>query len=433
MPALENTVFVARAIRVTLLILVLLLAGCAATGGAAPATTTVPAEQTAATLVLWYGWSGGAQQALLRLVDTFNKEHPTIRVFPQQMPIASLGGDLRAAVQAGSGPHMVLLPSGWLGGLVADDVLLPLDPLLDANQQRSMLPVAIGSAQTQDADGARHLYGQPITVDTLALFYNKANVLAAPATTADLFNLARGLSEPSASPPRWGFALSLSVETTIGYLYAFDGRLFDDQGALVLGNSGRAGTERWLDWTAALNADQRLLARPYSSVEVDRELKNNQALMTFGWAHQLGEYRQLWGEQFGVAPLPKLAETNRLPQPYAQSDVVAINARATSGDQGAAAEFLRYLASDQAQRELLGAGLQPASGTLDLNGEGGLLEAARVFRQQAGSAQPLPNGTDRTVLREEVWQMQRVVLEGRTNPSDAVSEADTRLREALKR
>lgn len=426
---------VARAIRSVLLccLFLSLLAGCASGDVADPAPTTLPAGAGATTLVLWHGWSGVPYQALTRLIDRYNQAHPEGRIFAQSMPLASLGGDVRAAAAAGTGPHIVLVPSGWLGSLAADNVILPLDTLLSPAEQRPLLPVTVGAAQATGQDGKPHLYGQPLCFDTLALFYNKDNVLAAPSSTADLFDLARGLSDPDATPPRWGLALNLSVETTIGYLYAFDGRMFDDQGELVLGGTGRAGAERWLEWLASLNADQRLLARPYSSVEVDRELKNSQALMTFAWAHQLAEYRQLWGDKLGIAPLPKLSETNRAPQPYVQSDVLAINARASTAEQRAAADFLRFMASDEAQSQLLAAGLQPASQQLKLDGDEPLQVAARTFREQAASAQPLPNSPERALLREEIWQMQRVVLEGRTQPADAVTEADNRLRQALQR
>ncbi|KAB8144979.1 extracellular solute-binding protein [Chloroflexia bacterium SDU3-3] len=422
---------VSHHVRSALLLFVLLaaLSGCAGGGaGPAPASTSQPAAS--ATLVLWHGLAGAQRQALARLVSRYNQQHPASRVFAQSVPLASLSGDMRAASAAGSAPHMVLLPSNMVGAL-ADDVLLPLDALVGEDAQRGLVPAALGAARATGRDGKLHLYGQPVAFDTLALLYNRANVLAVPATTADMLDLAHGLSDPSAAPPRWGLALNLSVEATIGYLYAFDGRLFDDAGGVALASSGRAGAERWLAWVAGLNADQRAMARPYSNIEIDRAIKNGQVMMTFGWAHQLADYRQLWGDQLGVAALPALSETGRAPVPYVQSTVLGISARASAADQRAAAEFLAYMASDEAQRELLGAGMQPASSALKLDGDDALLAAARVFRQQAEAGQPLPNTPSQDALRDEVWQMQRQVLEGRMPPADAVSAADARLRQVL--
>ncbi|MBC8162055.1 MAG: extracellular solute-binding protein [Roseiflexaceae bacterium] len=420
---------ISPAIRWMLLALTLLLAACTGQAGPQLAPTAAPLNETT-TLILWHGWSGAPRQALNRLVDRFNMATPQARVFAQPMPLASMSADLRAAAAAGTGPHVVLLPSGWLGGLAADAALLPLNELISADALAALIPAAAGSALVSGSDGEQQPYGQPISFDTLALFYNRQNILRAPETTADLLTIARGLSEPTATPARWGFAISLSVENTIPYLYAFDGRLYDDQGALTLDDQGRAGAERWLGWIAAMNADQQILARPSSSVAVDRGLKSNQALMTFGWAHQLSEYQQLWGDQLGVAPLPRLSETNNAAQPWLQSEVLALNARIGPAEQRAAALFLNFMSSDEAQRELLAAGLQPASATLPLEGEDALVVAARSFRQQAQQAQPLPNSPERAVLREELWQMQRAVIEGRSSPADAVSETAERLRAA---
>ncbi len=428
------TVFARRAIQwVGIICLLLCLVGCAVDPAASTLAPTPEANVSpSATLVLWHGWAGPARQTLTRLIDRFNQTHPAHRIFAQSIPLATFSSDLRSAALAGTGPHIVLMPSGWVGGLAADEVLLPLDGVLTPDDQMAMLPATIGSAQVQGADGAKQLYGLPICFDTLALFYNKDNVLTPPETTTDMLDLARGLSEPSASPPRYGLALNISVDTMIGYLYAYGGRVFDDRGQLVLAGEGREGVEKWLTWLAELNGDQRLLVRPYSGVQVDRELKSNQALMTFGWAHQVGEYRRLWGDRMGVAPLPKLAETNLLPTPYVQSDVLAINSRLSAPDQQAAAEFLRFMASPEVQRDLLLlGGLQPARKGLNLDGDDPSLAIARAFQAQAEHSIPLPNTPARAILRDELWQMQRQVLEGRSTPQDAVTETDARLRAAL--
>ena len=427
-----SIVAVRRALRIIVALTLLSLVGGCASGASLPAATpAVVGAANPTTLVLWYGWSGVPRQALTRLVDRYNQVHPEGRIFAQPMPLATMNSDLRTSAQSGSGPHMMLLPSGWIGGLAADQLIQPLDSLLLAADQQPLLPVTLGAAQSLDRAGARHLYGMPLTFDALALFYNKANVITPPTTTAELFALARGLSDSAANPPRWGLAVNLSVETTIGYLYAFDSRVFDQQGQLVLGTSGRAGAEKWLTWLASLSADQRLLARPYISVEVDRDLKNSQALMTFGWAHQLTEYRQLWADQLGVAALPKLSETDRLPLAYVQSDVLAINTRVSPAEQQIALSFMRFMTGTEAQGELRDAGMQPANQTISLEGDGIPMQAARMFRSQAASSQPLPNAPNSAALREEIWQMQRTVLEGRTLPADAVTEAETRLRSLL--
>jgi len=416
-------------------LLLVLLSSCtlAGTPTATPQPTpSVTAANNGVTLLLWHGWFGAKLQTLSRLVDRFNEQHPNGRVLLQAVSLSTFGADLRAASLAGSGPHIVLMPNSWIGGLTDANVLRPLDDAFTPAEQQSLLPVTLSGAQARDGTGTQRLYGLPISFDTLALYYNTANILATPSDTAALINSAHGLSDPNATPPVWGLAVNLSLDNTIGYLYAFGGRIFDDQGQLVLAGAGRAGTEQWLNWLLKLNADQQLLTHADSSIQIDRELKNNHVLMTFDWSHQLGVYRSLWGEHLGVAPLPRLSETDQPPRPYIVSEVLAINSRASAAERRAATEFLRFMISADTQRELLASGIQPTRTDVTLTGDAPQIAAARAFRKQAEQGQPMPNSTTRDIVWQELKLMQQHVLSGLASPPDAVSETDGRLREKLK-
>jgi ABC-type glycerol-3-phosphate transport system substrate-binding protein len=388
------------------------------------------------TLVLWHGWSSGPRQVLSRLVDQFNRQHPAGRISLQPVPLASFEGDLRAALAAGGGPHLILLPNSWIGSLSATDALLPLDGLLGASDQQPLLPAALGGAQARGSDGKPHLYGLPISFDTLALFYNTSNVLTPPADTAALLQNARGLAAPNAPQPVWGLAFNLSLDNTIGYLYAAGGRIFDDQGRVALGGDGRAGAEQWLGWLKQLQDDQQLLARADNSIQIDRELKSGRVIMAFDWAHQLSLYRSLWGDRLGVAVLPRLTATNQPPRSYVKSDVLAINGRVSAGERDTALDFLRFMTSPEAQLVLLRSDLQPARGDLKLAAAGldaTQVVAAQAFHDAALQGLPMPNSParEREILRRELTQMQRQVLRGDATPADAVSEAAQHLHEQL--
>ena len=420
------------------LLLLLMLTACATTAAQAPQNPTEPAvaARDGVTLVLWHGWSGVARQTLGRLVEQFNRQHPAGQIVLQPVPLATFDGDLRGALAAGSGPHVILMPSTWVGSLAEKDALLPLDDLVPAPERRAIVPAALNGGRARGADGKQRLYALPISLDTVALYYDKRNFLTPPADTAALLQNAHGLGAPDATPPRWGLALNLSVENTIGYLYAAGGQIFDDDGNVVLGSTGRAGTEQWLNWLTQLKDDKQLLARADSSIEIDRELKDGHVLMTFDWAHQLPFYRNLWGENLGVAPLPILSATKQPPAPYVRSDVLAINSRASAVERETALAFLRFMAGQDAQRELLRSDLQPALADLPLEGndlDGGQLMAAQAFRAQAARGRPMPNApaAARETLRRELAQMQRQVLRGEASPADAVSEADQHLREQV--
>ena len=419
--------------RIRRAIALLLLLALWACGGPATATQPTPtpgAEFAGATLVLWHSLPPSAQPALGQLVGTYNQHHPGTRVVPRAMPRASFPDDLRSAALDGTAPHLLLLPSHWLGGLAESGLLLNLDGKFSAAELAKLVPASVGAARVR-SQGSSQLMAVPLTFDTPVLFYNKANVLAPPPDTASLLSIAHGLSDSAAKPPLWGLAYNLSLDRTIGYLYAFGGRIFDDQGRVVLGAAGRAGTERWLQWLLGLRSDAELLALT-DGIRVDAALKSQHALMTIDRADQLLAYRTLWGDDLGVAPLPQLSETGAPPSVYVQSEVLAINARVNSVEQAAALDFSRYMIAPEAQKALLEAGLQPALGDLQLDDASPWAAPARVFREQAAAGRAMPNSRAEI---EIVWpalsQMLRAVLQGQLSPADAVTQTDARLRAAL--
>ena len=436
----ERPVAVPQQLRrnVILALTLLTLVACSAQGASLSTTPQPAAPAPARTiLILWHAWPPPADRALAAVVERFNRGNPRMQVVIQTRQVVSLRDELASAVAEGAGPHLAIVPSHTLGALAEEGALLSLDGLLAAQELERLLPAALGAAQVRSREGPR-LYGVPLTFDTLALYYNKANFSAAPPGDTDsLLRVARGLSDNRSDPPVWGLAYNLNLDRTIGYLYAFGGRVFDDQGNLVLGLDGRAGTEAWLEWLLVLREDEGLLAS-LDGITVDNALLSQRALMTIDWAHAAGRYRALWAGNLGVAPLPRLSETNRLPQPYVRSDTLVLNARLGDGPERAAAlAFTRHLMTEASQRDLLRAGRQPALMSLDLNAADlaispELREAARVFRAQAEAGLPMPNTRAAT---EIVWpvliDMQSGVLRRLLTPAQAVENADTALRARL--
>ncbi len=419
-----------------LLYLALLLTACGVGPTPTPTVSTQPAPQSRTRLVLWHAWPAGDQRALNTLVERFNRSSQQAQIVLQTRPAASLPADLAAATAEGGGPHMVLLRSHTIGALAENGWLQPIDDLLPAAEQERLLPAAIGAAQIRDGTQSR-LYGVPVTFNTLGLYYNTAYFVAQPPTdTAALLSTARGFIDDRSDPQFWGLAYNLSLDRTIGYLYAFGGSIFDESGELILGLEGREGAEAWLRWLVELDQDEALLASR-DGITVDSALLAGSAAMTIDWSYNLSSYRALWPDSLGVAPLPRLASEDSAPQPYVQADVLALNARiADPTERSAAAAFMRYMISAEAQAELLRAARQPVLLSLDLDDEAladpPLRAAARAFRAQGELGQPMPNSR---LANEVVWSviadMQAGALSGLLSPEQAVDGADATLRERL--
>ncbi len=399
------------------------------------APTVAASERTKTVLVLWHDWSYPQDRVLSSLIERYNRSSLSAQIVLQAHPVASLTSDLALAISEGGGPHLAILKSHTIGGLAETGSLLPLDDLLTAADLSQLLPQALGSAQVSLATTSA-LYGVPITFDTLALYYNKANFASAPPTdTTTLLAVARGLTDTRSDPPTWGMALNLSLDRTIGYLYAFGGRVFDDQHNLVLGLDGRAGAEAWLNWLAGLHNDERILAST-DGITVDNALTTREALMTFDWSHALNTYHGLWHENMGVALLPRLSDGDRPPQPYVQSDALVLNTRISGVERQAAVDFIRYLIDAESQTDLLRVGCQPTLMRLNIGAakdiDPQIRAAALIFRAQAEQGQPMPNSRQ---ANDPVWgvlsDMQANVLRRLLTPEQAITGADSALRERL--
>lgn len=428
-------------IRRALVILLALLAfiACATVS---PTVEPTPASAPVATrerlvLLLWYAWPLPEDRILSTLVDHYNRRAADVQIVLQARPITTLTDDLAMAVAEGGGPHMVILHNHNLGALADSGSLLALDDLVPAATTKRLLPTALSSAMVRRIDGSS-LYGVPLTFDTLALYYNKSNFAAKPPSNTDaLLATARGLTDTRSDPPTWGLALNLSLDRSIGYLYAFGGRVFDEENNIVLGLDGRTGAEAWLSWLQELNDDERILAST-DGIVIDNALAANQALMAIDWSYALDRYREIWPESLGVAMLPRLSETDRPPQPYVQTDVIALNARIGAAEERQAAlDFINYLVSAETQLELLRGGRQPVLLSIDLNAKNNevdpvLLDAARVFRTQAEAGLPMPNSRQSSDI---VWpilsDMHAAALRRLVTPEQAVASADTALRAQL--
>lgn len=413
-----------------LLLWLLVVVSCSA-----PPTSTPPNRSDRVVLRLWHAWPAAEGRVLQTLVDQFNQTHPQWQIIVQVRPAVSLPIDLATAVNEGGGPHLAIVQSHTLGMLVSAGALRPLDDLISASELNSLIPTAAGAARVTVGDQST-LFGLPISFDTLALYYNRANVLQPPASVEELLLTGRALTDRERMPPVWGLAYNLALDRTIGYLYAFGGRVFDENGAVVLGDSGRAGAERWLAWLSELYRDERVLAT-LDGVVVDRVLQAREAIMTIDWAHAQAEYRAIWNDQLGVTPLPKLNATDLPPQPYVQADVIVMNARLSDlAERAAAQAFMRFMLEVNSQRAMLAAGRQPTQLALQLSDtdldDPVQLAAARAFRMQAQQGLPMP--ADR-LANEMVWtaltDMQVSAVRGLLTPEQAVTIADEMIRSRL--
>ncbi|MCL6421888.1 extracellular solute-binding protein [Brachybacterium sp. JHP9] len=103
-----------------------------------------------------------------------------LTVAVQTVPGEDLQANFITANQAGNGPDLIIAAHDWIGNLVQNSAISPVQLPADASEK--LAPIAL-SAMTYDGQ----TYGAPYAVETLVLFVNKALTdVAEPATIEEL-------------------------------------------------------------------------------------------------------------------------------------------------------------------------------------------------------------------------------------------------------
>lgn len=144
------------------LVLTMLLYGCG---------PRVRAER----LEFWHALGGPLGDALNELIDEFNAQHPDIHIHAISMGnYTALSQKLMASIQAGTQPDLAQVFESWTAGLVAGGVLVPLDRLIEQDEEfgeedfEDIYPVFIDSSTMEG-----RLWSFPFNKSVRVLYYNK--------------------------------------------------------------------------------------------------------------------------------------------------------------------------------------------------------------------------------------------------------------------
>lgn len=388
--------------------------------GSPPAVTRIPnpsptseesAEDTG-TLVVWHSWSGADGDALNQILANFRQANPDLPVETLFVAYNDLPQSYADAVVAGGGPDIILAPNWWLNSMVEANVVLPLDDLVPAQEIENYWSPAIANLRVNG-----RLYGLPTNFELVSLYYNRSLIAPErlPQTTDDLLALAQ-------EDPQLGTGFYAVLYHLYWGIPAYGGQLFDDTGRVVLDqNSGAADFLRWLrtaDQTPGIFVDL-----DYGML-IDRFKKGEYAFFVDGpWS--TAELREALGDDLGITLLP--AGPAGPARPWLSADGVFLNPNNSPSKQQVALQFARYITGAESGSILAQtANRLPAHVQAD-SGDDPIRQG---FIRQAAAALPEPHNP----AMEQVWgyagDMILKVINGVSEPGEAVVEATTLINEA---
>ncbi|HWA64599.1 MAG TPA: extracellular solute-binding protein [Candidatus Paceibacterota bacterium] len=315
--------------------------------------------------------------AFEKVISGFQAEHPEIDVKYRVIPYDQYETTMVNALAAGNGPDIVMIHNTWLPK--HGDKLEPMptsipgqkEPLFTLQDYKNQFVDVV----PQDLTYQNQIYGVPLYVDTLALYYNK-----------DLFNAA-GITTP---PKMWE-----DVNNDIQLLTKFDSRGNITQSAAALGTARNINrsTDILMDMMLQsgvnmTSSDNRTatFAEPVSgqhvgeiALEYYTDFANprkqsyawNSSLhysvdafsegtlaMMFNYSHQAAAIRAKAPRlNFGIAPMPQASATDI--RDFANYWAAAVTKGSAHPNE--AWEFLAYLGSKDGESAYLAATGRPAA------------------------------------------------------------------------
>jgi len=192
------------------------------TAAPAPGSTAPPTAPPRGTADLVI-WTDDTRQPVIEEIATTFAEEQGIEIAVQELEFGQIREQLSLAAPGGDGPDIVIGAHDWLGELVTNGVLEPLDLSGLADQFQD---VAV-DAFTYEGQ----TYGLPYAVENVALVRNTDIVPDAPATFEEMVQIATDFKAEHADDPTYqGLALQVGPEGD-GYHYqpilsAFGGYIF---------------------------------------------------------------------------------------------------------------------------------------------------------------------------------------------------------------
>ncbi len=379
------------------------------TFGHIPADHKVSAQDT--TLVIWHSWQDAEADLLDAWIDAYTEEMSDVAVETRFIPFDDLRSTYENNAGTPDGPDLLIGAADWAGGFHQDGFALALNDIVAGTDLESNLTEAAWDLMA--FDGNR--YGVPVTLDGVALYYNRDFIDddEVPETFDDMLELAEELSEGDDV----GLLFNNGFYHSAGIYFGLDGQLFDAEDN-NLWNTDEAAV-------GFLEAHVDVFSANEAFYTGDNNLfREGRAAMIIDGVWNLGTYTDDLGDRLGVALLPDVGED--MPwRPFFGGKGFYVNNTTENVD--AAVSFLTFVTSPDGLAlgsEL--AGHVPPSDAVEVENE-----AIGVFAAQFAVGVPLPTSPTMGAYWEPLGNALTAVTEGGESPEDAAAAAEATILEKL--
>ncbi len=353
-------------------------------------------------VVLWHAYSGDERTALEATAAAWSSAHPDQPLTLVAVPHDAFADKLSSAIPRGNGPDLFIYAQDRIGDWADAGVIEPIEFWVDDARAGRFTDFAVGAMAYRDS-----LWGLPLAVKSLALFYRTDLVATPPRTTDDILALAPAMHA------KLGFELAyenIDLYSHAAWLHGFGGKILDDNGHFAIATPEAAAAmtfARSLITSGAVpeDAQSSLIASLFNQGKAATVMQGPWFMSDIGA-----------GVPWKVTTLPIVSATGKPATPFASAEGILMSSRATNKD--AAFAVMDFLTSDASAitRARLAPQVVPNPHAYD-DPEVGKDATLAAFRAQLDHAVPMTNDARMRV----VWTPYRTalgeVLAGRDEPA----------------
>ncbi|MEE9307594.1 MAG: extracellular solute-binding protein [Spirochaetia bacterium] len=296
------------------------------------------------TITLWTkeGEADNALQWVYDLAETFNQINAKQQVeVVKPGDVEALREDFQTASLAGTAPELLWTVNDHAGPFTAADLIQPVDGLFDLSKYVDSALAAV------KLDGKT--WGVPINNGNhLMLLYNKDLVPQAPADTNELFRVAQQLT----TGDRYGLVWNQTEPFwMVPWLGGFGGSVFSADGVTpTLDTKAMRDT---LQFLYDMKYKYKIIPKESDYNGADSLFKEGKAAMIINGDWSLGAYKEIFGDNLGVARIPKVSSTGKWPAPYTSGVFFMVPKEVSGAKLEVVKAFVGFVTNEENQVEMV--------------------------------------------------------------------------------
>lgn len=320
-------------------------------------SSTVVAEEI--TIRFWGGWTGPDKFGMEKIVSSFMKENPDVKVEFFTAPWTEVFTKFSTTFGTSAGPDLLAMHVSDIPQFASRGMLMRVEEIA---KQHNLLPEDFPAIVWQGQFYEGKQYGIPLDYHPLAVYKNTKMLQSAgvdPDVTFDNKEVFLGVLQKLTQPDRQQYALAIGINHphTMRYWY---GWLFQQEGGAFLNEEQNRAVFNSDQGIAALQFIYDLLytykvAPPHES-DIDKAFLTGRVAMVIEGPWWIPGVREQEGLEVALAPFPKVFDK---PAVWAGSHTLTLPKQANQQRISAAIRLLSYIVNHSV--EWGNAGQIPAS------------------------------------------------------------------------